>query len=166
MRHLIDLSHRTIAEISGPVELFDTQLRHKAWLNTLRANDIEPGPSVGGNFTVPSGYTAAKELLDDHYPFTALFAGNDRMAIGAMYAAHEHGLHVPEDISIVGFDNTEHSPYCVPPLTTVSQDFHQLGRLAAEHLLSLIEDPQTPVYQRILLPELIITTEHSETFLT
>ena len=78
------------------------------------------------------------------------------MAIGAIYALNEYGLYVPEDVSIVGYDNVEHSPYTNPPLTTVSQDFNKLGRLAAEYLLSLIEDPQTPVHQRVLLPELII----------
>jgi DNA-binding LacI/PurR family transcriptional regulator len=156
VQHLIDLGHRQIAEISGDPRMFDTKLRHDAWLNTLKKNDIEPGPSVPGRFTVPGGYDAAKELLENRYPFTAIFAGNDRMAIGAIYAVNECGLRVPEDISIVGYDNVEHSPYTQPPLTTVAQDFHKLGRLAAEYLLSLIEDPETPVHQRVLSPELII----------
>lgn len=156
VQHLIDLGHRRIAEISGDPQIFDTNLRHDAWLNTLQKNNIEPGPSAGGGFTVPSGYNAAKELLENHYPFTAIFAGNDRMAIGAIYAVNEYGLRVPEDISIVGYDNTEHSPYTNPPLTTVAQDFVQLGKMAAEYLLTLIEKPETPIHQRILLPELII----------
>jgi LacI family repressor for deo operon, udp, cdd, tsx, nupC, and nupG len=136
--------------------MFDTKLRHDAWLNTLQENDIEPGPSAVGRFTIPGGYTAAKELLENHYPFTAIFSSNDRMAFGAIYALNEYGLRVPEDVSIVGYDDVEYSPYTNPPLTTVSQDFNKLGRLAAEYLLSLIEDPQTPVHQRVLLPELII----------
>ena len=156
VQHLIDLGHRQIAEISGKPQVFDTQLRHNAWLNTLRKNNIEPGPSVAGDFMAISGYNAAKELLENNYPFTAIFAGNDRMAIGAINALREYGLRVPEDVSIVGYDNVELGQYMQPPLTTVAQDFDKLGRLAADYLLSLIEDPETPVHQRILSPELII----------
>jgi DNA-binding LacI/PurR family transcriptional regulator len=156
VQHLIDLGHRRIAEISGDPRMFDTQLRHDAWLNTLQKNNIEPGPTTGGKFTVEGGYDAAKELLKKQFPFTAIFAGNDRMAIGAMYAVNEYGLRVPEDISIVGYDDIEYSPYTHPPLTTVAQDFKQLGKMAAEYLLTLIENPETPIHQRILLPKLII----------
>ena len=156
VQHLIDLGHRRIAGISGDPRMFDTQLRNDAWLKTLQKNDIEPGPNIPGKYTVEGGYNATKELLEKHYPFTAIFAGNDRMAMGAIYAINEFGLRVPEDISIVGYDNIEHSPYSSPPLTTVHQDFQKLGKLAAEYLISLIEDPQTPAHQRVLLPELII----------
>jgi DNA-binding LacI/PurR family transcriptional regulator len=156
VQHLIDLGHRQIAEIRGKPQVFDTQLRHNAWLNTLQKNNIEPGPSVAGDFEALSGYNAAKELLENNYPFTAIFAGNDRMAIGAINALNESGLRVPEDISIVGYDNVELGQYMQPPLTTVAQDFNKLGRLAAEYLISLIEDPETPVHQRVLSPELII----------
>jgi DNA-binding LacI/PurR family transcriptional regulator len=156
VQHLIDLGHRQIATISGDPRMFDTKLRHEAWLNTLKKNNLEPGPTVHGKFTVPTGYDATKELLEKHEPFSAIFAANDRMAIGAIYALNEYGLHVPEDVSIVGYDNVEHSPYTRPPLTTVAQDFGQLGTMTAEYLLSLIENPKTPMHQRLLLPELII----------
>jgi len=82
--------------------------------------------------------------------------GNDLMAVGAMRAFAEAGLRMPEDVSIVGYDDAVFAPYLSPPLTTVRQEFDILGRECVEYLVSLIEDSRTPIQQRVLYPELIV----------
>lgn len=96
------------------------------------------------------------EVLDSGVPFTAVFAGNDSMAFGIMTALRERGLRVPDDVSVVGFDDLPESAHMVPGLTTVRQDFQLLGQLAVEYVLNLIEYPDTPIYQRVLSPRLVI----------
>lgn len=155
-QHLIDLGHRRIGEISGPLMNYDGYDRHEGWLATLVDNDIEPGPSVEGDFTIDGGYQAMRHLLDQGAEFTAVVIGNDSMSFGAQTALRERGLHVPRDVSIVGFDDLPESAHFVPGLTTVRQDFPVLGRLAVEYIISMIENPDTPVHQRVLLPKLII----------
>jgi LacI family transcriptional regulator len=155
-RHLIDLGHRHIAEIRGNNLLFDSLARHEGWLMTLREYGLQPGLSVVGNFSSEGGYKAANELLDSSQPFTAVVVGTDAMAQSAIYAFYERGLRVPEDISVVGFDNTPTSKYTIPPLTTIKHDNIVLRHLATEYLVDLIEQPETPVHQRVLMPELVI----------
>lgn len=155
-QHLIDLGHREIVEITGPLLSYDAHDRHESWLATLKDNGLPPHVSIEGDFTVEDGYRAMCQLLDDGVKFTAVFAGNDSMAMGALTALRHRGVRVPDDISIVGFDNLPESSHLVPPLTTIYQDFQLLGRLAIEHVVTLIENPDTPVYQRVLPPKLII----------
>lgn len=156
VEHLIELGHTRIAEIRGPHDVLDANLRHEGWLATLRNHSLQPGPSETGTFRVASGYDAMMRLLDHGEPFTGVFIGNDEMAMGALHALRERGLAVPKDISIVGFDNVEHTPFYAPPLTTVFQDFHTMGELVVEYLVALIEQPKTPRYQRVLTPKLIV----------
>lgn len=155
-QHLIDLGHRQIAEISGPLLNYDGCDRHEAWVATLEDNGIEPGPSVEGGFTIDGGYQAMRQLLESGAKFTAVVIGNDSMAFGAQTALREQGRRVPEDVSVVGFDDLPESAHFVPGLTTIRQDFSVLGRLAIEYIISMIENPDTPVHQRVLLPKLIL----------
>ncbi|NLX09169.1 MAG: LacI family transcriptional regulator [Chloroflexi bacterium] len=155
-QHLIDLGHRAIAEISGPLLNYDAAARHEGWQATLKDNGIPPQPCIEGDFTIEGGYQAMNDLLDSGAAFTAVFAGNDSMAFGIQTALRERGLHVPGDISIVGFDDIPESAHLVPGLTTVRQDFQLLGQLAVEYLLNLIENRDTPIYQRVLSPRLVI----------
>lgn len=155
-QHLIDLGHRQIAEISGPLLNYDAYDRHEGWLATLINNDLPLGPSVESDFTTEGGYEAMSRLLDDEAAFTAVFVGNDSMALGVHTALRQRGLRVPDDISVVGFDDLPESAHLVPALTTVRQDFQLLGQLAVEYIIDLIEKPETPVYQRVLPPKLII----------
>lgn len=155
-QHLIDLGHRQIVEISGPLKMSDALMRHQGWEQTLKKNDIEPGASVAGGFTVKSGYDGMNQLLNSGDSFTALFAGNDSMALGAMLALHEHRLRVPDDVSVVGFDDIEESAYYVPPLTTVRQDLQILGQLVTESLVAQIDNPDGEYGQQVLTPELVI----------
>jgi LacI family transcriptional regulator len=156
LEHLMDLGHRQIAEISGPVMHIDARIRHETFSTVLRSKGLEPGPSVEGDFEVPGGYKATKQLLALKEPFTALFAANDRMALGALRALHEQGLRVPEDVSVVGFDDMTEAAYFTPPLTTVRQDLNALAHQSIDYLVSIIDNPDTPVQQRVLYPELIV----------
>lgn len=155
-QHLIDLGHRQIAEISGPLLNYDGRDRHIGWMETLRENGLPVGQSVQGDFTLEGGYQAMNELLDSRKPLTAVFIANDSMALGAMTALRERGYRVPEDISIVGFDDIPEAAHFVPALTTIRQDFNVLGRLAVEYVVSLIEKPDTPIQQTVLHPKLIV----------
>ncbi len=155
-QHLIELGHRQIAEISGPLLNYDAHDRHEGWLATLTDHGLEPGPSVEGDFTIESGYRAMSRLLDERAEFTAVFVGNDSMALGVQTALRQRGLYVPDDVAVVGFDDVPESAHLVPGLTTVRQDFQLLGQLAVEYIIDLIEKPDTPIYQRVLPPKLII----------
>ncbi len=155
-QHLIDLGHRAIAEISGPLPNYDAHDRHAGWQQTLEDNGLAPGVSVEGDFSIEGGYRAMNTLLDQGAEFTAVFIGNDSMAMGAHTALREHGVRVPDDISMVSFDDIPEAAHFVPGMTTVRQDFDQMGRLAIEFLVSLIESKDTLVHQRVLHPRLIV----------
>jgi DNA-binding LacI/PurR family transcriptional regulator len=154
--HLLELGHREIAEISGPLNWCDAKLRHEGWLAAMRGVGLEPGPSIESDWSAAGGYRAAYSLLDRGVPVSGLVVGNDQMALGATRALRECGLDVPDDVSVVGFDNIPESAFFDPPLTTVQQDFTALGRQSAEYLISLVEDPDTPLHQRVLYPELVV----------
>jgi len=155
IQHLLDLGHRHIAEIRGPQEHVDARVRHETFVKLLKARGLTPGPSAEGDFEVPSGYEATKRLLATDAPFTALFASNDRMAVGALHALCEHGLLVPRDVSLVGFDDMTEAAYLNPPLTTVRQDLNVIAQQSIEYVVAMIQNPRMPVQQRALYPELI-----------
>ena len=123
---------------------------------TLKDNDLPVGISVEGDFNIDSGYHAINHLLDSGAAFTAVFIGNDSMAFGAHTALRERGLRVPDDISLVGFDDLPEAAHFMPGLTTVRQDFNLLGQLAIEYMVSMINNPDMPIHQRILQPKLVI----------
>lgn len=153
-QHLLDLGHRDVCEISGPLTWSDAEQRHQGWLLALREAGIDSCVSVESDWTAAGGYAATRQLLEKT-SFTALFVGNDQMALGAMRAFWEHGLRVPDDVSIVGFDDVPEAAFYTPPLTTVRQDFTTLGRQSVEYLMALIQAPHTPTHQRVLYPELV-----------
>jgi DNA-binding LacI/PurR family transcriptional regulator len=153
--HLIDLGHRAICEIRGPLNWFGAQARHESWLETLTAAGLEPGLSLEGNWTARDGYEAAGCLVEGGTAFTALVVANDQMALGAIRALRERGLRVPEDVSVVGFDDIPEAAYFEPPLTTVQQNFAALGEQSVQYLVDLIDHPETPLHQRVLYPQLV-----------
>jgi LacI family transcriptional regulator len=155
-QHLLELGHRRIAEISGPLDWCDAKLRHEGWAASMRGAGLDPAVSVESDWSAAGGYRAASNLLERGLPFSALVVGNDQMALGAVRAVREHGLQVPKDISVVGFDSIPESAFFEPPLTTVQQDFTALGRQSAEYLIALMEGEETPLQQRVLYPELIV----------
>lgn len=156
VQHLIDLGHKQIATISGNLQSNDGHDRYEGWKATLKDNGLPLGPVAQSDFSIDGGYKAMNRLLSSGEKFTAVFIANDSMAFGAYTALRENGIRVPDDISIVGFDDIPESMHFTPRLTTVRQDFQLLGRMAIEYVLRLINDPDLPPHQRILQPELII----------
>ncbi len=156
VEHLIGLGHRQIACIPPMPELINGYWRYNAWKNTLLEHGLEPGPFCEGDYSMRSGYEAAHQIVASGQPFTALVVGTDHMAVGALRALREHGIRIPEDVSIVGYDNTELSAYTEPPLTTIQFKFSKQDELAVKYLTELIADPQIELHQRVLLADLII----------
>ena len=155
-RHLIDLGHRRIAEISGPLAWNDAYLRHEGFLEAIERSGLAPGPSVESDWSALGGFRSTIRLLERHGLPDALVIGNDQMALGAIHALKERGLRVPDDVSIVGFDDVPEAGFFDPPLTTVRQDFSALGRRSAEYLIRLIEGDGEPEGQVVLPPELVV----------
>lgn len=156
VEHLIDLGHRQIAEISGPLNWYDAIMRHQSWVDTMKQHGLAHNLSVEGGWSAQSGYEGVQSLLKAGAAFTGLVVANDQMALGAIAALSERGFRIPEDVSVVGFDDIPESAYFRPALTTVHQNFEALGAQSVEYLVSLIRNPETTVHQRVLYPELIV----------
>ena len=141
-RHLLELGHRRIGVIGGPQDWIATQERLHGFHAALAGYGILPDPVQAqySDFNLDGGREATCRLLDLADPPTAIFAFNDNMAIGAMQAASARGLRVPEDISVVGFDDTAEAAITVPALTTVRQPLAELGRTAVSLLLRQVEN--------------------------
>jgi LacI family transcriptional regulator len=143
MRHLLELGHRRIAQIMGPRGWVATEDRRRGYHAALAAAGILPDPSleVGVEFEpeIEPGRRAAEKLLSLPEPPTAIFAFNDDTAIGAVQAARARGLNVPDDLSVVGFDDVEKATIVTPALTTVRQPLAEMGRTAVSLLNRLLE---------------------------
>ncbi|WP_406290885.1 LacI family DNA-binding transcriptional regulator [Embleya sp. NBC_00896] len=125
--HLLDLGHRTVWHVSGPQDSYAARRRAESWHRTLKAAGAPVPPLLYGDWTAASGYTAGRALAADP-EVTAVFAGNDQMALGLVRALHEAGRDVPGDVSVVGFDDLAESAWFLPSLTTIHQDFEEVGR--------------------------------------
>ncbi|TYS67106.1 LacI family transcriptional regulator [Sutcliffiella horikoshii] len=157
--YLYSLGHRKIAHIYGHQETYAGTERLKGFIKAVKKHNLDIPKSYivnGGFFSLESGEQAMKELLSlDDRP-TAVYAAGDNMAIGAMKAIREFGLSVPDDISVIGYDDIEIAKHIAPPLTTVKQDMSQLGSTAADLLLDQIND-KTKLNKAVTIPvELII----------
>ena len=145
--HLLSLGHRRIAFISGDSRHPDAKERQRGYRAALEAADVpyEPALVLPGQYTEDSGRMAVERLLDSREPFTAIFAANDQMAFGAGLALHRRHLRVPEDVSLVGFDDVASALYAIPPLSTVHHPVYELGQAAAQAMLQLLasETPTT-----------------------
>ncbi|UVJ39798.1 LacI family DNA-binding transcriptional regulator [Arthrobacter sp. CJ23] len=135
VQHLLDLGHTSIAHVSGTLDWLDAAARAEGWRHTLEGAGLQDAVLIRGDWSAESGYRAGLELAATGH-VTALFAANDQMALGALRAFSELGLRVPEDISVVGFDDQAEAGYFVPPLTTVNQGFTELGTRCIRMLLS------------------------------
>jgi LacI family transcriptional regulator len=138
--HLLSIGHRRIAFISGDPVHPDAIERLRGYKSALRAAHVpfDPALVLPGKFQEESGTLAVERLLDSRAPFTAIFAANDQMAFGAALALYRRGLRVPDDVSLVGFDDLPGAQHSIPPLTTIHQAGHELGRIAAASILQLI----------------------------
>jgi LacI family transcriptional regulator len=138
--HLLSLGHRRIAFIAGDERHPDAHARQQGYRAALEAAGIGFNPMLvlPGQFHEESGLFAVERLLDSRERFSAIFAANDQMAFGAALGLSRHGLRVPDDVSLVGFDDLASAMYTIPPLTTVHQPVYELGRLAATAMLELL----------------------------
>ncbi|KNC19374.1 LacI family transcriptional regulator [Arthrobacter sp. RIT-PI-e] len=136
-RHLLELGHRRIVHVAGPGNWLETAARARGYLSEMLAWGQEPEILGSGNWTAESGYRAGRLMLEDP-GITAVFSSNDQTALGVMHAFHEAGRRIPEDLSVVGFDDVPEAAHFWPPLTTVRQDFPELGRRCVATLLELM----------------------------
>lgn len=161
-RHLIDLGHRDIGHLLGPEHNMVARERHIGFNRALEKVGIKPVPewTLRGNFDMESGFAAAARFISLQKRPTALFAANDESAIGFLSGLRQHGIICPRDISIVGFDDLGVAPHYDPPLTTMRQPREALGRMAAEALIDMIEDPDMlPSSLRIVLRSELVVRE-------
>jgi DNA-binding LacI/PurR family transcriptional regulator len=161
LQHLKDLGHKKIAFLKGQPESSDSQVRWSSICEVAQELSIEIHPErvvqlTGLDSTPELGYPFGKELLSRKVPFTALFAYNDISGIGAMRAFQEAGLRIPDDVSVVGFDDVVSATFCIPSLTTVRQPLMKMGRIAAETLLARIEEHGEFQPEIAVEPELVV----------
>lgn len=159
-RHLLELGHRDIACIGGPRDTLVADMRRAGFRRAMRQAgiDIQPGWTLHSEFSSPAGYQAAVSLLAGQPP-TAIFAGNDAIAIGVLRAAAERNVSVPNDLSVVGFDDIQMGRYVYPALTTVGQSITQLGETAAEMLLRRIAAVDAGALQKRLIKPSVVVRE-------
>ncbi|MDX3525267.1 LacI family DNA-binding transcriptional regulator [Streptomyces sp. ID05-39B] len=138
--HLLDLGHVTVHHLAGPQRWFAARDRLNGWRATLTARGRDVPPVTEGDWSAASGYRAGRELAQDP-AVTAVFAANDDMAIGLIRALTEAGRRVPEDVSVVGFDDVPVAAYVTPPLTTVRQPFDTVAQEGLKRLVHAVENP-------------------------
>jgi LacI family transcriptional regulator len=158
VRHLHELGHERIATITGALATRPGADRLDGFREELSALGLEPREAyvVEGDYYDESGYQGTRRLLELDEPPTAIFAASDLMAAGALRAANELGVHVPEDVAIVGFDDIGLASLIQPPLTTVRQDMHALGEAAANGLARMIENPESPPARELVPTRLVV----------
>ena len=140
VRHLVELGHRQIAHLAGPLAAPDAIERCRGWRDELASADLVAQEPVYGDWSSESGYQFGKSLREETMP-SAIFVGNDQMALGVIAALKSRGLLVPQDVSVMGFDDIPDAAFFDPPLTTVNQDFATLGALTMQRVLMAIEEP-------------------------
>jgi len=140
LEYLRNLGHRRIAYIGGPLHLHSAQRRKKAYLETAAELGLDPDYAIDADFTVKGGYYACSKLLSGRAP-TAIMAANDLTAIGVLHRAYDGGLRVPEDLSVVGFDDILIAEFTQPALTTLAVPRTEIGKVAFEALWAMMSDP-------------------------
>ncbi|MGZ4255850.1 MAG: LacI family DNA-binding transcriptional regulator [Solirubrobacteraceae bacterium] len=154
-QHLLDLGHETVWHITGPPDFLESQQRLQGWRATLeRAGADVPTPLVG-DWSPRVGYELGRRLTKEP-SVTAIFVANDQMALGVLRAMHEAGRQAPEQLSVVGFDDIPEAAYFSPPLTTVRQDFDEMGSRSVRLLLQMMETGQVPPTGAAVQPQLIL----------
>jgi len=141
VEHLLSLGHRQIGHISGPQKWWEARMRKEGWEQAMRSAklDISEQHWVAGDWAPASGKKAIAELLKKFPEMTGVFIANDQMALGALQYAHEQGISVPEQLSIIGFDDVPESAYYWPALTTIHHDHYTLGSTAVRNLVGMID---------------------------
>lgn len=161
--HLLQRGYRKVGLLAGPLTWWAARERRRGWQESLTAAGVPSSDSqiVEGDWSAESGERGLHELLENCPDLQAVFACNDQMALGLMRAAQGLGRRIPQDLAVVGFDDTPESAFYSPPLTTIRQDLHQLGHIAVQTFLQKREAEQThernvPTEVRLLKPELVV----------
>ncbi len=154
-RHLLGLGHRTVWHVAGPPSWLEARQRIDGWRSTLKDAGAPVPPPVSGDWSPRSGYELARGLVG-RQDVTAIFAANDQMALGILHALHEAGLEVPRDLSLVGFDDIPEAQYFTPALTTVRQDFNEMGRQGLLLLLDEMGSANRSSARVVVQPELVV----------
>lgn len=161
IQHLVELGHRKIGHLAGSPDVPDARIRFEAFRVHCHALGIQDCPAEFGHFTIESGFTAGRILLNRENRPTAILAGNDEMAIGCINAAKELSIDVPHQLSVVGFDDIFSASHVQPPLTSIRQPVEELGELALRAVMALIAGKRT---DSVTLPTQLIhrgSTAHS-----
>lgn len=156
VRYLLDLGHRTVHHVPGPANWLDARERARGWRDALSTAGVPvPEPTAGG-WSAASGHERGRVLAADP-DVTAVFAANDQIALGVLWAMHEAGRRVPDDVSVIGFDDIPEAAFLTPPLTTLRQDFAALGRRSVNLMLEQIEYSAGRVTAQAVIPtELVV----------
>jgi DNA-binding LacI/PurR family transcriptional regulator len=154
-RHLLDLGHETVWHVAGPDDFLEARQRLDGWRSTLESAGAQAPQPLEGDWSARAGYDLGRRLSRDP-AVTALFVANDQMALGALRAMHEAGREIPHEVSIVGFDDIPEAPYFTPPLTTIRQDFDDMGSRGVRLLLRTIEGAEPGSPGSKVRPELIV----------
>lgn len=141
VEHLISQGYRTIGMITGPLNWRSARLRRQAWFDVLEANGLPNDNSlvVEGDWTAAGGAQQLHSLLQQHPEIDAVFASNDQMALGAIQTLRKKDLRVPDDLAIIGYDDIPEASFFCPPLSSIRQPMYEIGRLAVDELVNLIE---------------------------
>lgn len=155
-RHLLELGHQSVWHVAGPGGWLGADARIKGWRQELAANRrIAHELIEGEDWSVSAGYKAGKRVAADR-EITSVFVANDQMSLGLLRALHEAGLRVPEDISVVGFDDIPESAFFLPPLTTVRLDFDRVGRACVDIMMDMLRGRNPLGVATIPPPELVV----------
>jgi len=154
-QHLLELGHKTVWHISGPSDWLEAEDRMNGWRRTLDAAGASAPPVLVGDWSARAGHELGRELAERD-DVTAVFVANDQMALGLLRTLHEAGRRIPGDISVVGFDDIPEAAYFTPPLTTVRQNFNEMGRRSLLLLLEQIESGVRVPRRETVPPELIV----------
>jgi DNA-binding LacI/PurR family transcriptional regulator len=153
--HLLSLGHETVYHVRGPADWSEANGRVEGWRAALEEHGGSVPRPLVGDWSAKSGYAAGQRLASNTQ-VTAIFAANDSMALGVLRALHEAGLRVPEDVSVVGFDDIPEAAFMTPPLTTVRQPFREVGRRSIEILVAAIEGADVTAGSAVMPPQVVV----------
>jgi len=162
VRHLLDLGHSSVSHLAGPADSGPARVRTGTWQRCLEEAGIQPPHLWRGDWTAESGYLVGRQIAEDR-TITAVFCANDEMSFGLIRALHEAGRRVPQEVSVVGFDAIALSEFASPPLTTIRQDFTQIGVELVRLVVGQLRHGPEVVRDRVLIPtDLVVraTTTH------
>jgi len=154
-RHLLELGHRTVWHVGGPRGWIEARQRLDGWRKTLKAAGVEVPEPLVGDWSAHAGYELGRRLSANR-KVTAIFVANDQMALGVLRAMNEAGREIPRELSIVGFDDIPEAAYFSPPLTTVRQDFDEMGTRSVRLLLTTMAEGRRQRAGAAVRPELIV----------